>query len=83
MIWADLPPPQGTDRLLLNSIRDYEFEQRFFVGEGKGCADHQSKWFCADCSGSWVCCAARWTEQECLALLSPGELDWKLGSAGR
>ena len=68
--------------LLLNSIRDYEFEQRFFIGEGKGMrVTIESKWLGAD--WQWFVGVLRGplTEQECLALLSPGELDWKLGSA--
>ncbi len=68
--------------LLLNSIRDYEFEQRFFVGEGKGMrVTIESKWLGAD--WQWFVGVLRGTlsEQECLTLLSPGELDWKLGSS--
>ena len=35
--------------LLLNSLRDYEFEQRFFIGEGKGMrVTIESKWLGAD-----------------------------------
>lgn len=68
--------------LLLDSIRDYEYEQRFFVGEGKGMrVTLEPKWFQAD--WQWFVGVARGglTEKECLALLSPGGLDWKLGSA--
>ncbi len=68
--------------LLLDSIRDYEYEQRFFIGEGKGMrVTLESKWFQAD--WQWFVGVARGglNEKECLALLSPGGLDWKLGSA--
>jgi type VI secretion system protein ImpJ len=68
--------------LLLDSIRDYEYEQRFFVGEGKGMrVTLEAKWLGAD--WQWVVGVLRGnlTEQECMALLAPGELDWKLGSA--
>ena len=68
--------------LLLNSIRDYEFEQRFFVGEGKGMrVTIESKWLGADWQWFVGVCRGTLSEKECLALLSPGELDWKLGSA--
>jgi type VI secretion system protein ImpJ len=68
--------------LLLEQIRDYEFEQRFFVGEGKGMrVTLESKWLNAD--WQWFVGVSRGglSEKECLVLLSPGELDWKLGSA--
>lgn len=68
--------------LLLSAIRDYEYEQRFFVGEGKGMrVTLESKWFNAE--WQWFVGIARGnlSEKECLALLSPGALDWKLGSA--
>ena len=68
--------------LLLAAIRDYEYEQRFFVGEGKGMrVTLESKWFNAE--WQWFVGVARGnlSEKECLGLLSPGALDWKLGSA--
>ena len=68
--------------LLLEQIRDYEFEQRFFVGEGKGMrVSLESKWLNVD--WQWFVGVNRGglSEKDCLALLSPGELDWKLGSA--
>ena len=68
--------------LLLGAIRDYEYEQRFFVGEGKGMrVTIESKWFNAE--WQWFVGVARGnlSEKECLGLLSPGALDWKLGSA--
>jgi type VI secretion system protein ImpJ len=68
--------------LLLLSIRDYEYEQRFFMGEGKGMrVTLESNWFNAE--WQWFVGVARGnlSEKECQALLSPGGLDWKLGSA--
>ncbi len=68
--------------LLLEQIRDYEYEQRFFAGEGKGMSvTIESKWLGAD--WQWFVGVMRGTlsEQDCLKLLSAGELDWKLGSA--
>jgi type VI secretion system protein ImpJ len=68
--------------LLLGGVRDYEYEQRFFLGEGKGMrVTIESKWLGPD--WQWFVGVQRGSlsEKECLALLSPGELDWKLGSA--
>jgi type VI secretion system protein ImpJ len=68
--------------LLLESIRDYEYEQRFFVGEGKGMrVSLETKWLGADWQWFVGVMRGSLSEQECMALLSPGELDWKLGSA--
>ena len=68
--------------LLLGSIRDYEYEQRFFVGEGKGMrVTLESKWLGPDWQWFVGVMRGSLSEKECLALLSPGELDWKLGSA--
>jgi type VI secretion system protein ImpJ len=72
--------------LLLGGIRDYEYEQRFFVGEGKGMrVSLETKWLGAD--WQWFVGVLRGAldEKECLALLSPSKpseltLDWKLGS---
>jgi type VI secretion system protein ImpJ len=68
--------------LLLDSIRDYEYEQRFFIGEGKGMrVTIESKWLGADWQWFVGVMRGSLTEQECMTLLSPGELDWKLGSS--
>lgn len=67
---------------LLERIRDYEYEQRFFVGEGTGMsATIESKWLGADWQWFVGVMRGSLSEQDCLKLLSPGELDWKLGSA--
>ena len=73
---------KGQIELLLDTVRDYEYEQRFFVGEGKGMrVTIEAKWLQAD--WQWFVGVQRGglTDKECLALLSPGGLDWKLGSA--
>jgi type VI secretion system protein ImpJ len=68
--------------LLLDSIRDYEYEQRFFVGEGKGMrVTLESKWLGPDWQWYVGVLRGSLSEKECLELLSPGALDWKLGSA--
>jgi type VI secretion system protein ImpJ len=67
--------------LLLESIRDYEYEQRFFVGEGKGMrVTLESKWLGPDWQWFVGVLRGSLSEKECLALLSAGALDWKLGS---
>jgi type VI secretion system protein ImpJ len=73
---------KGQIELLLDTVRDYEYEQRFFVGEGQGMrVTIEAKWLQAD--WQWFVGVQRGglTDKECLALLSPGGLDWKLGSA--
>lgn len=68
--------------LLLERVRDYEYEQRFFVGEGRGMrVTLEPKWLGAD--WQWFVGVQRGNlgEKECLEMLSPGKLDWKLGSA--
>jgi type VI secretion system protein ImpJ len=68
--------------LLLEGIRDYEYEQRFFVGEGKGMrVSLESKWLGPDWQWFVGVMRGSLSEKECFELLSPGALDWKLGSA--
>ncbi len=67
---------------LLERVRDYEYEQRFFVGEGRGMrVTLEPKWLGPD--WQWFVGVQRGSlsEQACLEMLSPGKLDWKLGSA--
>lgn len=67
---------------LLNSVRDYEYEQRFFVGVGLGMqVSLEPKWF--NSNWQWYIGVKQneLSEQECRELLSAGHLDWKLGSA--
>lgn len=67
---------------LINSVSDYEYEQRFFVGVGMGMqVSLEPAWF--NSNWQWYIGVKQneLTEQECRDLLSPGKLDWKLGSA--
>ena len=68
--------------MLLQSIRDYEYEQRFFVGDGHAMkVSLESRWLGAD--WQWYVGVMRGglTPEQCIALLSPGALNWKLGSS--
>jgi type VI secretion system protein ImpJ len=67
--------------LLLGGIPDYQYEQRFFVGEGKGMrVTIESRWLNADWRWFVGVMRGSLSEADCLALLSPGGMDWKLGS---
>lgn len=70
---------------LMHKIRDYEYDQRFFVGiDGSGMhVTLDQKWLNAD--WKWYVGVAREnvSERECLELLSPGKIAWKLGSASK
>jgi type VI secretion system protein ImpJ len=67
---------------LLNTVRDYEFEQRFFVGVGMGLqVTLEPKWFNADWEWYIGVRKGDLSTAECMQLLSPGRLDWKFGSA--
>jgi type VI secretion system protein ImpJ len=64
------------------SVRDYEYQQRFFVGVGMGMqVSLEPQWFHSD--WQWFIGVHKQdiSEQEVRDLLSPGQLDWKLGSA--
>ena len=66
--------------LLLSKVRDFEYEQRFFVGEGMGMqVALDPKWLNAN--WTWYVGVFRGglTEAACRSL--PGEINWKLGSA--
>lgn len=64
------------------SVQDYEFEQRYFVGVGLGMqVNLESKWFHSDWDWYVGVHKGDLTETECRQLLSPGQLDWKLGSS--
>jgi type VI secretion system protein ImpJ len=66
--------------LLLDSIPDYEFEQRPFIGEGLGMQVRlESRWFGTDWDWYVGVLRGSLTEVECRVLL--GELAWKLGSS--
>jgi len=67
---------------ILRSVRDYQFEQRYFLGVGLGMqVSLESTWF----HSSWEWCIGvkkgDLSAQECRSLLSPGVLDWKFGSS--
>jgi type VI secretion system protein ImpJ len=67
---------------LIQSVREYEYEQRFFVGVGLGMqVALDPRWFHADWQWYIGVNKGQLTEQECRDLLLPGELDWKLGSS--
>ena len=67
---------------ILLGLRDYEFEQRYFLGVGLGMqVSLEPRWF----HSNWEWCIGvrkgDLSAQECRQLLSPGVLDWKLGSS--
>ena len=69
------------ERILLG-LRDYEFEQRYFLGVGLGMqVSLEPRWF----HSNWEWCIGvkkgDLSAQECKQLLSAGALDWKLGSS--
>lgn len=67
---------------LLGGIRDYQYEQRFFVGEGDGMrVNFESQWLGDNWQWFVGAQAVGLGQKEILAVLSPGRLDWKLGSA--
>lgn len=72
--------------ILLDSLPDYEYEQRWFEGEGqnKMRVSLESRWL--ESEWQWFVGVQRENleERECLMLLSePGGLNWKLGSADK
>ena len=67
---------------ILNSVQDFKFEQRYFEGVGMGMqVSLDPRWFHTD--WQWYIGVARGdlSQQECQELLSPGNLDWKIGSS--
>ena len=67
---------------LIYTVREAEYEQRFFIGAGLGMqASLEPRWFHADWQWYIGVHKGELTEQECRDLLAPGELDWKLGSS--
>jgi type VI secretion system protein ImpJ len=68
--------------LLINVVRDYDFEQRYFVGVGLGMqVTLEPKWFNSDWQWYVGVNKGDLTEKEIRELLSPGQLDWKFGSS--
>lgn len=71
-------------QLLLDSLPDYEYEQRWFEGDANGMrVAIESRWLSPD--WQWLVGVHRGSlsERDCLNILSPGILDWKLGSADK
>ena len=67
---------------LIYTVREYEYEQRFFIGVGLAMqATLEPTWFHTDWQWYIGVNKGELTEQECRDLLLPGELDWKLGSS--
>jgi type VI secretion system protein ImpJ len=65
---------------LLNSVRDYEFEQRSFIGVGLGMqVSLEPRWFNSDWQWYIGVNKGELSPRECLELLT--QLDWKLGSS--
>jgi type VI secretion system protein ImpJ len=67
---------------LINAVRDFEYEQRYFLGVGLGMqVSLEPKWFHSD--WQWFVGVNKddLSETECRDLLSSGQLDWKLGSS--
>ena len=67
---------------LINAVRDFEFEQRYFLGVGLGMqVSLEPKWFNSD--WQWFVGVNKddLSAAECGDLLSSGQLDWKLGSS--
>jgi len=66
----------------INAVQDYEFEQRHFVGVGMGMqATLEPHWFHSDWQWFIGVRKGDLTFQEIRDLLSPGQLDWKIGSS--
>lgn len=69
---------------LIHSVRDYEFQQRYFVGVGLGMqATLEPRWFNSDWQWFIGVRMGDISPQECRELLSPGQLDWKFGSSNQ
>jgi type VI secretion system protein ImpJ len=91
---AEIPPYDHDDlhtifRLIadrieqsINAVRDYEYQQRHFVGVGLGMqVSLEPRWFNSDWHWFIGVKKGELTDRECRDLLSAGHLDWKLGSS--
>ncbi len=66
---------------LIYTVRDFEFEKRPFIGVGMGMrVSLDPRWFNSDWEWYIGVNKGDLTRQECLDLLSAGQLDWKFGS---
>jgi len=72
-------------RGLLDSVRDYEYERRDFVGVGRGMMQVtlESKWVSNDWQWYVGVQGSHLKPREIQQLLEPGRLDWKLASSAR
>jgi type VI secretion system protein ImpJ len=67
---------------LIHAVRDYEVQQRYFVGVGHGMqVTLEPRWFNSDWQWFIGVDKGELTQRECLDLLSAGQLDLKLGSS--
>ncbi|MCU0715302.1 MAG: type VI secretion system baseplate subunit TssK [Pirellula sp.] len=67
---------------LIHAVRDYEVQQRYFVGIGHGLqVALDPRWFNSDWQWFIGVDKGELTQRECLELLSAGQLDLKLGSS--
>ena len=67
---------------LLYAVRDYTFQQRYFLGVGMGMqVSLEPQWFNSDWQWFIGVDKGEISVQECRDLLSPGQLDWKFGSS--
>ncbi len=67
---------------LIHTVRDYEVQQRYFVGVGHGMqVSLDPRWFHSDWQWFIGVDKGELTTRECLELLSPGQMDLKLGSS--
>lgn len=91
---ADVPPYDHEDlgrifreirtriEQLINAVRDYEFQQRYFVGVGLGMqVTLEQQWFNSDWQWFIGVNKGDLSQQEVRELLSSGQLDWKFGSS--
>jgi len=70
--------------MLLARVRDYEYEQRFFIGRGRGLAvSLESQWFHTDWQWFVGVYRGNLSRDDCMKLLSPGQLNWKLGASDK
>lgn len=66
----------------VNAVRDYEFQQRYFLGAGLGMqVSLEPRWFHSDWQWFIGVRKGELTVAELRDVLSPGQLDWKLGSS--
>ena len=67
---------------LIHAVRDFEVQQRYFVGVGHGLqVSLEPRWFNSDWQWFIGVDKGELTQRECLELLSAGQLDLKLGSS--